>query len=67
MTTDFGLEKEAKDLEREIKIKISQPKHHGVMDKSYDLFIIIMMPWGPGFESRFGRRRFLSEFELIHN
>ena len=23
------------------------------MDKSSDFFIIIMMPWGPGFESRF--------------
>ena len=46
-----------------VNITPELPKHHGVMDKSSDLFIIIMMPWEPGFESwRCGSRSYLNKF-----
>ena len=55
---------------------MQEPKHHGVMDKSYDVFIHFDAT-GPGFESRFGLSkksrsiysfvRFVRSFELIRD
>ena len=55
-----------KGISLEPKITIL-PKHHGVMDKSSDLFHYYYDAPGPGFESRFGLliRFFRNNSEII--